>query len=154
LRGAFEKKWAHKKLKLAVDLPRFTLKLKSDPESLKTILEELLTNAGKYSHPGTTAMCQVMEQVEAEVPQVVLTITNFGAQIPPEDLPHIFDPFRRRQGATQEAIPGTGLGLALVRGLVQLLYGEIGVSCRVLDGKDTSEINFTLILPQNLENPS
>lgn len=154
LRKAFEKKWAPKNLKLSVKLPRSTLKLKSDADSLKTILEELLTNAGKYSHPGTTAICQVTEKIEAGMGQVVLTVTNFGAEIPAEDLPHIFDPFRRRHGATQEAIPGTGLGLALVRGLVQLLYGEIGVSCRVLDDKDTSEINFTLILPQNLENPS
>lgn len=151
---SFEQKWAHKDLKLAVDFPRTALKLKSDAESLKTILEELLTNAGKYSHPGTTAICKVTEQVDQGVPQVVLTVTNFGAGIPAEDLPHIFDPFRRRQGATHEAIPGTGLGLALVRGLVQLLYGEIGVSCRVLDQQDISEINFTLILPQTLGNPS
>jgi signal transduction histidine kinase len=150
---AFEKKWAQKDLKLSVDLPRSALKLKSDADSLKTILEELLTNAGKYSHPGTTTICKVREHVDAGIGQVVLTVTNFGAEIPPEDLPHIFDPFRRRHGATQEAIPGTGLGLALVRGLVQLLYGEIGVSCRVLDAK-VCEINFTLILPQNLENPS
>ncbi|MGB7272925.1 MAG: ATP-binding protein [Geitlerinemataceae cyanobacterium] len=153
LKGAFEKKWAHKNLKLAVDLSRITFKLKSDADSLKTILEELLTNAGKYSHPGTTAICQVTEQVVAETPKVVFAVTNFGTEIPKEDLPHIFDPFRRRQGATSEAIPGTGLGLALVRGLVQLLYGEIGVSCRVLEDKDTSEIQFTLTLPQNLENP-
>jgi signal transduction histidine kinase len=151
---SFEQKWAHKDLKLAVDFPRTTLKLKSDAESLKTILEELLTNAGKYSHSGTTAICKVTEQVENDVSQVVLTVTNFGAGIPAEDLPHIFDPFRRRPGATHDAIPGTGLGLALVRGLVQLLYGEIGVSCRVLDEPDTSEINFTLILPQTLGNPS
>jgi signal transduction histidine kinase len=151
---AFEQKWAQKDLKLSVDMPRSILKLKSDAESLKTILEELLTNAGKYSHPGTTAICQAIEQVDAGIPQVAIAVTNFGAEIPAEDLPHIFDPFRRRQGATQEAIPGTGLGLALVRGLVQLLYGEIGVSCRVLDDKETSEIKFTLILPQNLENPS
>lgn len=151
---AFEQKWAHKNLKLAIDLPRSVLKLKSDAESLTTILEELLTNAGKYSHPDTTAICQVTERVEGSIPQVEIALTNFGSEIPAEDLPHIFDPFRRRQGATQEAIPGTGLGLALVRGLVQLLYGEIGVSCRVLDDKNTSEIRFALTLPQNIENPS
>ncbi|HIK31091.1 MAG TPA: GAF domain-containing protein [Oscillatoriales cyanobacterium M59_W2019_021] len=151
---AFEQKWAHKKLKLAIDLPRSGLKLKSDAESLKNILEELLTNAGKYSHPGTTAIFQVIECVEGDIPQVEIALINFGSEIPPEDLPHIFDPFRRRQGATQEAIPGTGLGLALVRGLVQLLYGEIGVSCQMLDDKNTSEIRFTLTLPQNIENPS
>lgn len=150
---SFEQKWAHKNLKLAVDFPRAALKLKSDADSLRKILEELLTNAGKYSHPGTTAICKVSEQLDGDVPQVVLTIVNFGSEIPTEDLPHIFDPFRRRQGATQEAIPGTGLGLALVRGLVQLLYGEIGVTCRVVEGQDASEINFTLILPQNPANP-
>lgn len=150
---AFDRKWAHKQLKLAIDLPREGLKIRSDAESLKSILEELLTNAGKYSHPGTTAILHAIEYVEGGIPQVKISLTNFGSEIPAEDLPHIFDPFRRRQGATQEAIPGTGLGLALVRGLVQLLYGEIGVSCRVLDDKKTSEIQFALTLPQN-KNPS
>jgi signal transduction histidine kinase len=147
---AFELKWEDKGLQCCIQLSRSTLKLDSDEDSLRRIIGELLNNAGKYSNPDTMVICQVGEVVRRDIPHIVLTMTNIGPGIPPEDLPYIFDPFCRQEGATRQAVPGTGLGLALVKGLVQLLRGEIEVACRVLPGTGSSEISFTLALPQTL----
>jgi hypothetical protein len=53
LAGDFEKQWADKQLTLKVDLPKLTPCWETDPDSLKRVLLELLTNAGKYSASGT-----------------------------------------------------------------------------------------------------
>ncbi len=125
-----------------------SLMLNTDPDSLNRILLELLTNAGKYSDPDTTVHLQVTHQVQPSVNQVVLTLTNSGPGISPADLTHIFDKFRRGQGVTQKAVQGTGLGLALVKCLVEHLNGTIDVKSSPSENSQTSLTSFTLTLPQ------
>ncbi len=120
----------------------------TDPDSIHRILLELLTNAGKYSDPDTTVCLQVTHQIQPLVNQVVLTLSNIGLGISPDDLDHIFDKFRRGQGVTQQAVQGTGLGLALVKCLVQHLNGTIEVSSSPLENSARSMISFTVTLPQ------
>ncbi len=148
----FEAKWPEKHLKFVIELPKRSLKLQSDLESLTRILEELLTNAGKYAHPQTTIVVQAGHQIEQELDQIVITLTNTGLGIPAAELPHIFDKFRRGEGITQQVIPGTGLGLALVKGLVQHLHGAIAATSHPLN-LDTHPSAwttcFTLTLPQS-----
>jgi signal transduction histidine kinase len=122
--------------------------LNTDPESLNRILLELLTNAGKYSDPDTRVCLQVTQQSQQSGNQVVLTLSNTGAGIQETDLKHIFDKFRRGQGVTQQAVQGTGLGLALVKCLVQHLNGTINVSSCPSEDSQTSIISFTVTLPQ------
>lgn len=164
LAQSFQEKWADKKLTLVVDAPvrsptssqnrksstskAQSLMLNTDPDSLNRILLELLTNAGKYSDPDTTVRLQVTHQIHPSVNQVVLTLSNIGSGISPTDLGHIFDKFRRGQGVTQQAVQGTGLGLALVKCLVQYLNGAIAVSSCPLENSPSSVITFTLTLPQ------
>lgn len=148
LAQSFEQKWADKRLTLKVSSPAHPLILKTDPDSLNRILLELLTNAGKYSDPGTTVHLQVTYPVEPSVNQVVLTLSNTGSGISPADLDHIFDKFRRGRGVTQNAVQGTGLGLALVKCLVQHLNGTIEVSSCPLKNSQSSLTSFTLTLPQ------
>ena len=156
LSQSFEEKWANKRLTLTVGTPARSqregeaqsLMLKTDPDSLHRILLELLTNAGKYSDSDTTVHLQIAHQVQPSVNQVVLTLTNTGRGISPSDLTHIFDKFRRGQGVTQQAVQGTGLGLALVKCLVQHLNGTIDVKSDPSENSQTSITTFTLTLPQ------
>ena len=149
LAESFEEKWANKGLTLTVESPaRSSLMLNTDPDSLNRILLELLTNAGKYSAPDTTISLRVVHQVEQSVNQIVLTLSNTGSGISPSDLTHIFEKFYRGQGVTQKAVRGTGLGLALVKCLVQHLNGTIEVSSCPSENYQTSVTCFTLTLPQ------
>ena len=145
--GDFEKKWADKGLTLKVDVPKFAPSLESDPESLKRVLLEILTNAGKYSASETAVVFEVSEVAS----DIVLSVSNFGRGISAADLPHIFDKFRRGTGITNKAIAGTGLGLALVKSLVQHLNGTIDVSSCLTESSEADELwrtSFTLTLPQ------
>ena len=142
-----EQAWTDKKLTLVVDLPERSLQLQSDYDSLRRILQELLTNAGKYSYPGTA----VVFRGRAEANQIIFSVSNTGAGISTEELPYIFDKFHRGSGVTQQAVPGTGLGLALVKCLVQHLDGTIVASSRPSDDPERLESRstcFTITLPQ------
>jgi len=146
---SFEPTWAKKDLKLNLSLPERPLKIYTDLESFTRILTELLANAGKYADCDTTVDLQLSYQHAHQMGQVVLTLTNIGAGITPEEMPYIFDKFRRGQGVTQQAIPGTGLGLALVKGLVEHLNGTITLSSTPLADGDSWITCFTLTLPQS-----
>ncbi|MEQ8999425.1 MAG: GAF domain-containing sensor histidine kinase [Coleofasciculus sp. B1-GNL1-01] len=143
----FEQKWASKSLTLNLDCSLNSLMIHTDPESLNRILLELLTNAGKYSHPDTTVSLKVEYHIHAAVNQLVLTLTNIGDGILPTDINYIFEKFRRGQGITKQAVPGTGLGLALVKCLVNHLNGAIEVASQPLDNSHQAMVSFTLTLP-------
>lgn len=129
-------------------------------DSLQRILAELLTNAGKYSHPDTT----VVLRVEQTMREISFSISNLGDGIPPAEQELIFEKFHRAQTAVQKAIPGTGLGLALVKPLVSHLRGKITVASgpstqlnNQLSNKSPSHESqrwitcFTVKLPQFLD---
>ncbi len=148
LAQSFEEKWANKRLTFTVESPVRSLGLNTDPDSLNRILIELLTNAGKYSDADTTITLQVTHKVQHSVNQVVLNLSNTGSGISPTDLTHIFEKFHRGQGVTQKAVQGTGLGLALVKCLVQHLNGTIDVTSSPLENSHRHLTSFTLTLPQ------
>lgn len=141
--------WQEKELRLSVNLPSRPLIFYSDSESLHRALLELLTNARKYSDPGSTVELRVACTGDLTARQIVISIGNRGAGIAPEEMPYIFDKFRRGQGVTQQAIQGTGLGLALVKGLVEHLNGTITASSHPLG--EIWETWFTMTLPQAAE---
>ncbi len=120
---SFNQTWASKNLQLQVSLPT-NCRWCSENDSLTRIFQELLTNAGKYAHPNTT----VELKAELASNRIVITVSDQGKLINAADLPHIFQKFRRGKDVTKQAIPGTGLGLALVKSLVQHLQGEISVT--------------------------
>lgn len=144
----FAQRWSTKGLDLELDLPQRSPIFNTDLASLNRILLELLTNAGKYADPNSVVRLKVAPQPEQ---QIQLTLTNTGSGISDEELPHIFEKFRRCQGMTQNAVPGTGLGLALVKSLVQHLNGTIAVTSRSIEASQAYETCFTLTLPLNLE---
>jgi signal transduction histidine kinase len=144
----FCQRWTLKGLNLEIELPKRSPALNTDLSSLNRILLELLTNAGKYSDPNTTVSLKISQQPGQ---QITLMLCNDGPGISEEELPHIFEKFRRCQGVTQNAIPGTGLGLALVKSLVQHLNGTIAATSLPTEGTQSYATCFTVTLPQNLE---
>lgn len=143
--AAVEKPLTQQGLSVTVDLPKEPLPLQTEIESFDRILQELLNNVSKYSERDTNAHLQVTHRVEQEVDQVIIKVTNIGRGISQEEAAYIFDKFRRGKGRWT---PGTGLGLALVKSLVQHLQGAIAVESKPIDNSQLSEICFTLTLPQ------
>ena len=150
LRQSFTAKWQSERnlsLVCAVDPPK--LKIYTDAESLEYILHELLLNAGKYCDPHTTINLSASHQLTLKQSEIVVAVANVGVGITPEELPHIFDKFRRGQGVTDRAVPGTGLGLTLVQYLVEHLNGKIDVTSNpVAEDETTFLTTFVLRLPQ------
>jgi signal transduction histidine kinase len=137
-----ESKW----LELALHLPQVSPQLETDVDSLTHILEELLVNAGKFALPNT--MVEVWVSPDRE--QVTFQIANLSKPIPDEDLPHLFDRFRRGDGSTRQAIAGTGLGLSLVKSLVEHLHGTIEVTSQPVE-EAIAKTCFTVIIPTALD---
>ena len=76
-------------------------------------------------------------------------MSNYGAAIEADELPYIFEKFRRGKGVTDRAVPGTGLGLTLVKYLVEHLSGNINVTSQAVAHSDLYETTFTVNLPQH-----
>lgn len=155
----FHQTWSDKELTLSLKWPKKSVKLQTDPKNLEYAIVELLINAGKYSDPATTVQLEVMQPSDST--DVAIKISNIGAGISAEDLPHIFEKFRRGQGMTQKAVAGTGLGLALVKSLIEHLNGTIAVTSKPLQETENSpddlvpwETCFTVTLPQQPEAPT
>jgi len=147
----FETKWAEKGLTITleghgVEQEPDAITLDSDPDSVERIVSELLTNAGKYATANTTVTVAVSEPNHG---WVQISITNIGYGVPPAEQHEIFEQFRRGKGITQKAIPGTGLGLALVKSLVKYLHGKIDLDSEYHpDG--VGETTFYVTLPRTL----
>ncbi|WP_013322257.1 GAF domain-containing sensor histidine kinase [Gloeothece verrucosa] len=119
----------------------------TDPQHFRSIILELLTNAGKFSQPQTTVSIEVSQQEKLKQKNLVITISNIGLGISPEEQQYIFEPFRRGQGMTDKAIAGTGLGLTLVKGLVELLGGTIEVASNPINEENLYVTSFIISLP-------
>jgi PAS domain S-box-containing protein len=101
----------------------------ADRHRLNQILLNLMSNAVKYNSAGGRVTVG-FEKVGA---RMRISVTDTGAGIPPEKLALLFQPFERL-GADQTAVEGTGLGLALSRGLAEAMGGALGVASEVDQG--------------------
>lgn len=142
-----EESFLDKELQLQLNLPDQPLTLYTESDSFSRILTELLTNAKKYSIPGSIVQLEAQLH-EPGSNQITLKLQNIGAGILPEELPHIFDKFRRGKGVTKQAIQGTGLGLALVKGLVEHLGGAIDASSQPQEHETSWQTCFKVTFPQ------
>jgi signal transduction histidine kinase/CheY-like chemotaxis protein len=101
--------------------------VRADRQRLKQIVLNLVANAVKYNRPGGAVRIAV-KPLEGQRIQIVVDDTGFG--IADDDLRHLFQPFERF-GDKQTEIEGTGLGLALTKGLVGAMGGQIGAESRL-----------------------
>ncbi|WP_448562842.1 PAS domain S-box protein [Trichothermofontia sp.] len=136
--AAFTRRIEAQQQSLVLDIPLYLPRIQTNVTYLERILNELLNNACKYTPAGETI--RVFARLESGM--FHFGVSNSGVEIPARELPRIFDKFYRilRHDPWQHG--GTGLGLALVRRLVNQLGGTITVESQ------DSLTTFTVSLPR------
>ena len=112
-------------LHLVCTPPEPDLFVHGDAVRLRQILVNLLSNGVKYNQPGGRVMVEAMGLDR----EVVITVSDSGRGMTDAQLAHLFEPFNRL-GAERTSIEGTGIGLVIVKRLVELMHGRIEVSSR------------------------
>ncbi|HEX7313812.1 MAG TPA: PAS domain S-box protein [Pyrinomonadaceae bacterium] len=135
VRPAAEAKGVYLSTLLAPDAGEVT----ADPDRLQQVMWNLLTNAVKFTPAGG----RVEVELRREGARAALRVGDTGEGIAPEFLPHVFDRFRQADMGTTRQHGGLGLGLAIVRHLVELHGGEVTAES---DGRGLGS-TFTLRLP-------
>ena len=126
-------------------LPKRSLYLQGDKTSLEELVTILADNALKYSPPDSAIPITAVRDRQA----IVLTISNSGAGIPPDALPHIFERFYRvSHSRSSQNASGFGLGLSLAKRITALHGGTI--EAKSITNKSTI---FTITLPVNFTPP-
>jgi signal transduction histidine kinase len=123
----FREKWRDSKVDLVVDVPS-RLYLQSNRDNLHRILVELLTNARKHASAHTQVVVRAELEGDPQQAYLSLTLCSRGLGISAEELENIFEPFQTRTYGVDRVLHGTGLGLALVQGLVHHMQGTIRVT--------------------------
>ena len=123
--------------KLIASIPEAPVELRCDAMRIEQVLSNLVGNAIKYSPPGTTVRLAIAERQHA----VELSVIDQGIGISPDDLKHVFEPFRRAHAAKRTA-GGIGLGLFVARKIVEAHGGTIAVTSTPGSGS-----TFTVRLP-------
>ena len=116
----FEDAWEKKNLEIETDI-QDDVRIKSDPELLSLVWNNLISNAVKFTPEGGT----VGVTLKADGKKVFVSVRDTGCGMTAETGKHIFEKFY--QGDTSHATQGNGLGLALVKRVVDILGGEIAV---------------------------
>ena len=116
----FENAWERKNLNIETDIAD-DVRIRSDAELLSLVWNNLISNAVKFTPEGGT----IGVSLKVENGQTIVAVSDTGCGIKPEIGQHIFEKFY--QGDTSHATQGNGLGLALVKRVVDILNGEISV---------------------------
>ena len=127
-----------KKLKFKHLCKESEITVLADPGKLKEVIVNLLSNAVKYSESGTISVSHVISDN-----QVITHISDEGFGISPDDQKKLFTRFFRAEEASIKGIPGTGLGLFIVKQLVEKMGGKIWFTSKINQGT-----TFTFTLPQ------
>jgi signal transduction histidine kinase len=114
-----------RELDLQLDLPE-TLPARGDPDQLAQVIGNLLQNAVRYTPEGG----RIDVRGERRPEDVLVSVVNSGEGIPAADLPHVFERFYRVEKSRDRARGGAGIGLAIVRQLVESAGGSVGVESR------------------------
>ena len=128
-----------KGIRLQVEVPDNLVTIKATDDDLERLLGNLLENAVKYTPPKGKISLQL--SLENTTARIVVSDTGIG--IPPESMPRIFEEFYRAKNAKEVGQEGTGLGLSLVKHIVDRYRGEIGVESKIGEGT-----TFTVTLPK------
>ncbi len=125
VRSAFEvarPSFEAKEIAVELSLPEGLI-ARVEPDGLAQVLGNLLQNASRYTPAGGSASIRT----EARRSQVLVSITNSGDGIPATDLPYVFERFYRVEKSRDAARGGAGIGLAIVKRIVEGSGGKVGV---------------------------
>ena len=110
-----------------------------DPEGLKQVLSNLITNAIKYSDTEKKIEIRLYKKAE----KAYIEVADHGIGIPDDKLPHIFEKFYRVNSNKNENIGGTGLGLTVSAAIIEAQHGKLRVKSTLNKGS-TFTIVFTI----------
>jgi signal transduction histidine kinase len=122
------------------------IELRGDPSRLQQVVWNLLSNAVKFTPPGG----RVEVTVDQKDSQACIRVSDTGIGIPPGFLPYVFDRFRQADSSTSRTYGGLGLGLSIVRHLVELHGGTVDVES---EGEGSGAV-FTVRLPLSPPKPA
>jgi signal transduction histidine kinase len=125
---------------LTVELPETPVSFRTTEEDVHQLAGNLIENAVKYTPPGG----QISVRLRAEASQIILIVSDTGVGISPEAMPHIFEEFYRAANVKEMGTEGTGLGLSLVKRIVDLYRGDVRVDSELARGT-----TFTVTLPRD-----
>jgi signal transduction histidine kinase len=108
-------------LELVVDVPD-RLPARANPDDLAQVLGNLFSNAARYTPAGGT----VTVRAERQPADLLVSVTNSGEGIPPDDLERVFERFYRVEKSRDRARGGAGIGLAIVKQVVEAAGGQVG----------------------------
>jgi signal transduction histidine kinase/CheY-like chemotaxis protein len=126
-----------KKLRTEVSLPQDLPSVSCDRTRVRQVILNLLSNAARFTEQGGIAV-----RLAAQNGSVVVSVTDTGPGIPPEDTERLFEPFYQAGGGSAQAQAGSGLGLSVSRQFIELHGGRIWLESEV--GRGTT---FSFSLP-------
>ncbi len=113
--------WSGRGSQLVIDVPEH-LPARANPDDLAQVLANLLSNAARYTPAGGT----VTVRAERRPADLLVSIANSGDGIPADDLERVFERFYRVEKSRDRARGGAGIGLAIVKQLVEAGGGQVG----------------------------
>jgi signal transduction histidine kinase len=133
--------WEAAGLQVHIDLPAESIWVRGDPTRLAQVVGNLLHNAVKFTTAGGNIAVGLRRDEGGSL--AVLTVRDSGLGIEANVLPHIFETFRQAERSREQSQGGLGLGLALVKGMVELHGGKVRATSA---GPDRGS-EFTVTLP-------
>jgi signal transduction histidine kinase len=122
-------------LHIELDVPA-PVGARADPDHLAQVLANLLQNAVRYTPQGGRIALAARRRDK----DVLVTVSNTGPGIPADDLPHVFERFYRVEKSRDRTMGGAGIGLAIVKMLVERAGGRVGAE----SGPDATRFWFSL----------
>ena len=124
-----------------------------DQTKLQEIMLNIISNAIKYTPEGHSIYVEVHEAVSENPSKIryIFSCEDTGIGMSEEYLPHIYEEFSREHTTTENKVPGTGLGLPIIKSMIELMGGSIQVESRQGIGtKFTIDLSFDIALKEEV----
>jgi signal transduction histidine kinase/ActR/RegA family two-component response regulator len=124
-----------KPLKLMCHVPpQLPARVECDPIRVRQLLVNLLHNAVKFTERGSVELDITMLEDKADAVRLRFAVRDTGIGMAADQLERVFESFTQADGSSTRRHGGSGLGLAIVKNLVELMYGQVGVTSRLGEG--------------------